>query len=356
MIEVSHLTKRYGAKYAVKDISFTVNDGEIVGFLGPNGAGKSTTMNILTGYLSSNEGVVKIGGYDILESPSEAKQHIGYLPEQPPLYNDMTVKEYLNFIYNIKRVKFNRRAHIEEICDLVKITDVYGRVIKNLSKGYRQRVGIAQALIGNPDVLILDEPTVGLDPKQIIEIRSLVKRLGKKHTVILSSHILPEVQSICERIIIINKGSIIADDNAYNLSHSLASDNRIVVRVAGPQEAVVHALQGVKGVDTVKNMGVREEGSCDYEIEVKAGEDIRRELFYLLSGHKWPILSLSTGELTLEDIFLRLINDTGTVSLNTKKKDAETIKTAPPTAAPDTDAKPENTETKNDEGETGVNG
>lgn len=387
MIEVSHLTKRYGAKYAVKDISFSVDEGEIVGFLGPNGAGKSTTMNILTGYLSSNEGVVKIGGYDILESPGEAKQHIGYLPEMPPLYNDMTVKEYLNFIYNIKRVKFNRRAHIEEICDLVKISDVSNRVIKNLSKGYRQRVGVAQALVGNPDVLILDEPTVGLDPKQIIEIRSLIKRLGKKHTVILSSHVLPEVQSVCERIIIINKGSIIADDSAYNLSRSFSGNNRIEVRIAGPQDAVLHALQGVKGVDSAKNLGAREEGSCDYEMEIKQDADVRRELFYLLAGHKWPILSLSTGEMTLEDIFLRLVNETGTVMLTKKPEitpaggpsgtDTETQAqaTTTSTAGSDADAEPgtapdETTtstigsdadaepdgQTNQDQGETGVNG
>ena len=204
MIEVQGLTKRYGSKVAVDDISFTVNKGEILGFLGPNGAGKSTTMNILTGYLSSNIGSVKIGEYDILEDPMKAKAKIGYLPENPPLYMDMTVKEYLDFVYDLKKVKIPRKRHIDEICGIVKITDVYNRIIKNLSKGYKQRVGLAQALVGNPEVLILDEPTVGLDPKQIIDIRKLIKDLGKKHTVILSSHILPEIQAVCDRVIIIN--------------------------------------------------------------------------------------------------------------------------------------------------------
>ena len=199
MIQVSNLSKKYGSHVAVSDVSFTVKDGEILGFLGPNGAGKSTTMNILTGYLSPTAGSVSIDGYDILENPNEAKMRIGYLPEHPPLYLDMTVKEYLGFIYDLKKVRFPKAPHIDEICRLVKIDDVAGRLIKNLSKGYKQRVGIAQALVGNPDVLILDEPTVGLDPKQIIEIRSLITELGKNHTVILSSHILSEIQAVCER-------------------------------------------------------------------------------------------------------------------------------------------------------------
>ena len=217
MIEVQNLTKRYGSHLAVDRISFRVEEGEILGFLGPNGAGKSTTMNILTGYLSASEGTVKINGYDILEEPQKAKASIGYLPEHPPLYLDMTVREYLNFMYDLKKCTLPREPHIAEICRIMKITDVYGRLIKNLSKGYRQRVGFAQALIGNPPVLILDEPTVGLDPNQIIEIRSLIKSLGKHHTVILSSHILPEIQAVCDRIVIISGGKIVADDTAANL-------------------------------------------------------------------------------------------------------------------------------------------
>ena len=212
MIKIEHLVKNYGTNCAVDDISFEIKKGEIVGFLGPNGAGKSTTMNILTGFLSSTTGIVEVAGVNVLDDPMEAKRHIGYLPEQPPLYLDMTVEEYLIFVYNLKGCKLNRTKHLEEICEVVKIKDVYKRLIKNLSKGYRQRVGIAQALIGNPEIIIFDEPTVGLDPKQIIEVRNLLRNLGKDHTVILSTHILQEVQAVCDRIIIINKGKIVADE------------------------------------------------------------------------------------------------------------------------------------------------
>ena len=324
MIEVSHLTKRYGDKYAVNDISFTVNDGEILGFLGPNGAGKSTTMNMLTGYLSSNEGSIKIAGIDILDDPKTAKKHIGYLPELPPLYMDMTVKEYLNFIYDLKGCKLKREAHIAEICDLIKITNVYGRMIKNLSKGYKQRVGLAQALIGNPDVLILDEPTVGLDPKQIIEIRSLIKNLGKKHTVILSSHILPEVQSVCERVIIINHGRIVANDTEFNLSNRLEKNHRVIVRVGGPEEPVLRALSGLTGVKNIVKLGSRETDSFDFQIETEADKDIRRGRFTVLSDRKWPILSLDSGEMDLEDIFLQVTSDDADASYRKRqsKKDS----------------------------------
>ena len=218
MIEVKNLTKRYGSNVAVDNISFSVKEGEIVGFLGPNGAGKSTTMNILTGYLSASEGDVSIGGFDILENPNEAKKQIGYLPELPPLYQDMTVKEYLDFMYDLKQVTIPRKEHIEEICRLVQITNVYKRLIRNLSKGYRQRVGIAQALLGNPSVLILDEPTVGLDPNQIIEIRKLIRELGRAHTVILSSHILSEVQAVCQQILIFSKGHLAAAGSLEELT------------------------------------------------------------------------------------------------------------------------------------------
>jgi ABC-2 type transport system ATP-binding protein len=322
MIEVSHLTKRYGDKYAVKDVSFSVKEGEILGFLGPNGAGKSTTMNMLTGYLSSNEGTIKIAGIDILEDPSGAKKHIGYLPEMPPLYLDMTVKEYLNFIYELKSCKLKRDAHIAEICELVKITGVYPRLIKNLSKGYRQRVGLAQALIGNPDVLILDEPTVGLDPKQIIEIRSLIKHLGKKHTVILSSHILPEVQSVCERIIIINQGQIVADDTEINLSNNLTKQHRIVARIAGPEETVLHAISGISGIKQIAQLGTKEPGSFDFQIEIEEGKDVRRPLFNLLADRRWPLLLLDSGEMTLEDIFLKLTGDDVNVVSGKKLKNS----------------------------------
>lgn len=306
MIEVKNLTKRYGSKVALDNVSFTVNKGEILGFLGPNGAGKSTTMNILTGYLSATEGVAKIGEYDVLENPIEAKRAIGYLPEQPPLYLDMTVSEYLNFIYDLKKVKLPRDAHLKEVCDVVKITDVFKRTIKNLSKGYKQRVGLAQALIGNPEVLILDEPTVGLDPKQIIEIRNLIKTLGKKHTVILSSHILPEIQAVCDRVVVISKGKLVADDTTANLSKDMSNDKRIIAQIEGPEEEVFKVLQGIGGMKEVITMGKREEGVFEYSLEAEENVDMRRELFKRLAERNWPLLGLRSSEMTLEDIFLRL--------------------------------------------------
>ena len=234
MIEITHLTKRYGQNYAVNDISFHIGKGEIVGFLGPNGAGKTTTMNILTGYLSATEGTAKIAGIDILENPMEAKKKIGFLPEHPPLYLDMTVKEYLNFVYDHKKCKLNKKKHIEEIVEILNIKDVYKRPISHLSKGYRQRVGIAQALGGNPEVLIFDEPTVGLDPKQILEFRILINSLGKSHTIILSPHILPEVQTVCDRVVIINKGQLVADCKTSDL-HAVTGSRKLEVKICGPE-------------------------------------------------------------------------------------------------------------------------
>jgi len=306
MIEVKNLVKRYGQKFAVDNISFTVNQGEIVGFLGPNGAGKSTTMNIITGYISSSSGTVTVDGADILEEPQEVKSKIGYLPEQPPLYLDMTVKEYLSFMYDLKKAKLPKNPHIKEICELVKITDVYNRMIKNLSKGYRQRVGIAQALIGNPPVLVLDEPTVGLDPNQIIEIRSLIKELGTRHTVILSSHILPEVQAVCDRIIVISQGKLVADDKPENLSKSMSEDHRLNVRIAGPEEEIIKELEKSEKIASVVSIGMKEEDSFDFMIEAKDDEDVRREVFKITALKNWPILSMKSSELTLEDIFLQL--------------------------------------------------
>ena len=306
MIEVRNLVKRYGQKFAVNDISFTVNQGEIVGFLGPNGAGKSTTMNIITGYISSSSGTVTVDGADILEEPQEVKSKIGYLPEQPPLYLDMTVKEYLSFMYDLKKAKQPKNPHIREICELVKITDVYNRMIKNLSKGYRQRVGIAQALIGNPPVLVLDEPTVGLDPNQIIEIRSLIKELGARHTVILSSHILPEVQAVCDRIIVISQGKLVADDRPENLSKALSEDHRLNVRIAGPEEDIIKEFEKSGKIASAVSIGTKEEGSYDFMIEAKGDEDIRREVFKITALKNWPILSMKSSELTLEEVFLQL--------------------------------------------------
>ena len=306
MIQVSNLSKKYGSHVAVNDVSFTVNDGEILGFLGPNGAGKSTTMNIVTGYLSATSGSVSIDGYDILENPNEAKMRIGYLPEQPPLYLDMTVKEYLYFIYDLKKVKFPKAPHIDEICRLVKIDHVKGRLIKHLSKGYRQRVGIAQALVGNPDVLILDEPTVGLDPKQIIEIRTLITELGKNHTVILSSHILSEIQAVCERVIVINHGKIVADDTPSNLSKMLSDDHTLTIRVGGPRTEVLKLLSTIPGVKNVTCTGMQESNSNDFIVEPDGVRDIRRDIFNRLADRKWPIMLMQSNELSLEQIFLRL--------------------------------------------------
>ncbi len=306
MIEVKNLVKSYGDKLAVAGISFKANDGEILGFLGPNGAGKSTTMNILTGYLSSTSGEAFINGHDILEDPIAAKREIGYLPEFPPLYLDMTVKEYLYFVYELRGCKLPRNTHLKEICELVKIDNVFNRRINNLSKGYKQRVGLAQALVGNPNVLILDEPTVGLDPKQIIEIRTLIKKLGKNHTVILSSHILSEVQAVCDRIVVINQGKIVADDTADNLSRELTADHKLIARIDGPKDEVIKLVQTIPGVVSVVADLQREKGVWEYNIEAVEGTDIRRELNRRLMSRNWYILGLRSSELSLEDIFLKL--------------------------------------------------
>ena len=306
MIEITNLTKRFGDKVAVDNITFNVNEGEIMGFLGPNGAGKSTTLNILTGYLSATSGSAKIDGIDVLEDPIGAKRRIGFLPEIPPLYLEMTVKEYLDFAYELKGCRLPRKQHIKEICEVVKITDVYNRKIKNLSKGYRQRVGFAQALIGNPDVLILDEPTVGLDPKQIIEIRNLIARLGKNHTIILSSHILSEIQAVCKRVIIINKGQIIADDTPENLSNKLSSDHSLIARIVAGEQEMIDALSTVKGVKSVTSLGRKEDGSFDFLIEPEHGADVRAEVFKRIVSRGKTLLSLTSNKVSLEQIFLRL--------------------------------------------------
>ena len=306
MIEVKNLSKSYGSKLALDNISFTANDSEILGFLGPNGAGKSTTMNILTGYLSCSGGQALIDGIDILEDPYTAKRSLGYLPEQPPLYMDMTVNEYLGFVYGLKRCKFPKRSHLGEICELVKIEDVRDRVIRNLSKGYRQRVGLAQALVGNPKTLILDEPTVGLDPKQIIEIRTLIKKLGKNHSVILSSHILPEVQAVCDRVIVIDKGKIVANDTSENLSKELSAEHKLIVHIEGPSEEVGAVLEKIPGMENVRVGREVEKGVSEYELNPESDADVRRELFKRMAGRNWPILLMRSSELTLEEIFLKL--------------------------------------------------
>ena len=309
MIEIQNVTKRYGKKVAVNQVSFTIKKGEILGFLGRNGAGKTTTMNILTGYISSSEGTVTVDGYDILQNPREVKKKIGYLPEQPPLYMDMTVDEYLDFACSIKGIHKNRKKHVQEISELVKITDVHNRLIKNLSKGYKQRVGLAQALVGTPEILILDEPTVGLDPMQILEIRNLIKELGKEHTIILSSHILPEVADVCERLVIINKGEIVAQDTLANLTKAVGETSRLSVRVAGAEREILDALKTIEGVRYVETSGSREEGAYDFVLESDRRCDIRIPMFHTLSNINAPILMLKTMDLTLEDIFLQLTTE-----------------------------------------------
>ncbi len=309
MIEVKGLCKNYGGKTAISDVSFTVNDGEILGFLGPNGAGKSTTMNIITGYISSTSGTVTVDGDEIMENPIAVKKKIGYLPEQPPLYLDMTVKAYLSFMYDLKKVKLNKPQHIEQICKLVKIDDVYDRVIKHLSKGYKQRVGIAQALLGEPKLLILDEPTVGLDPNQIIEIRDLVKSLGKSHTIILSSHVLPEVQSVCDRVIVINNGKVVADDTTANLSSGLSAENRLVLTIEGEKNAVIAALKTVPGVTEVAFSRQNADSSAEYVVSYDKSQDVRKFVFSKMAGMNCPIISMSNDSMTLEDVFRKLTQD-----------------------------------------------
>ena len=307
MIEVSHLTKRYGAHLAVSDLSFNIEDGQIYGFLGPNGAGKSTTMNIMTGYLGATEGQVLIDGHDILKEPEEAKKNIGYLPEIPPLYMEMTVREYLEFAAELKGIKKDKREpQIEEVIRLAKLRDVENRLIQNLSKGYRQGVGLAQALIGNPKVLILDEPTVGLDPKQIIEIRTLIRKLGKNHTVILSSHILSEVQAVCDKIIVINEGKVVANDTEEHLSQKLSGEHKLTAKIQGDKDKIVRAMQGIKGVEKVICDASHKDGVNDIRIEAKEGVDIRRDVFETVVKNGWYMLELKTSELSLEDIFLKL--------------------------------------------------
>lgn len=312
MIEVKNLSKRYGDKRAVNNISFKVEKGEILGFLGPNGAGKSTTMNMLTGYISSTSGQILINGTDVLEEPKKAKANIGYLPEIPPLYVDMTVDGYLNFVYDLKKCKLPRKAHLKDVCDLCKISDVRQRLIKNLSKGYKQRVGLAQALISNPPVLILDEPTVGLDPNQIIEIRSLIKKLGKRHTVILSSHILPEIQAVCDRIIIINKGVVAADGTADEIAKSITNEHKMTLRIEGPTHTasdktlIADAIRALDGIKYVRADMEREKGIYDFDVETDGRTDVRRAINALCSENGWNILMLQLSDLTLEDIFMKI--------------------------------------------------
>ena len=306
MVEVKKLTKNYGNIKAVDNISFTVGEGEILGFLGPNGAGKSTTMNIITGYISSTSGTVTIDGKEILENPKEAKAKIGYLPEIPPLYTDMTVKKYLEFMFDLKKVKLPKKEHIEEVMRLVRITEQADRIIKNLSKGYRQRVGFAQALLGNPPVLILDEPTVGLDPMQIIEIRKLIKSLGKKHTIILSSHVLSGISATCDRILVISNGKIVADAKTDELSSSTADEEKLALVVEGAASDIISAIKNIPAVIRVNKISEKNGNSAKYMVEYEKDHDVRRDVFNAMARIGCPILDMQSGNETLEEMFLKL--------------------------------------------------
>ncbi len=308
MIEVKNLTKKFGPHTAVDNISFVVNDGEILGFLGPNGAGKTTTMNIMTGFISATEGTVRINGYDILDEPVKAKKQLGYLPDVPPLYGDMTVKEYLDFVCDLKGVKkADRASMIDEIITTVKIKDVYKRLVKNLSKGYRQRVGLAQALVGFPEVLILDEPTVGLDPKQIIEMRDLIKRLGERHTVILSSHILSEVSAVCDRVMIINKGRIVATDTTEGLSGK-ADNSAQIITVKGNGADICQSLKEWAYIENAVIESDNKDGTYNIRVEGEKGFDIREIIGKALAEKNIPLLMLRPVALNLEEAFLKVIN------------------------------------------------
>ena len=319
MIEVNNLVKRYGDHTAVDHLSFKIEKGKIYGFLGPNGAGKSTTMNMITGYIASTEGTVTIDGHDILEEPEQAKKCIGYLPEIPPLYFDMTVLEYMNFAADLKKIPKNeKKSMVEEVMEMVKISDMRNRLIKNLSKGYRQRVGLAQAILGYPEVIILDEPTVGLDPKQIIEIRELIRKLAKKHTVILSSHILAEVREVCDYIMIISGGKLVASDTTENLENMMSGKGQIEVEAKASRDEMDHIIRRTGKIKEVKYR-TSASGITTAQIIAKGGEDIREELFLAFSHADVPMLTLNQSKTTLEEIFLELTQGSGNRMIKEEK-------------------------------------
>lgn len=310
MIEVENLTKNYGPLKAVDDVSFSVGKGEILGFLGPNGAGKTTTMRILTCFIPPTSGRAVVAGYDVLEDPIEVRRRIGYMPENVPLYKEMTVYSYLDFVAEVKGVsRRQRRAKVEKVMGDCGIADVGGKLIARLSKGYRQRVGLAQALINDPEVLILDEPTIGLDPRQIIEIRQLIKELGRERTVILSTHILPEVGMVCGRVIIINKGKLVAVDRPENLASKLSSSSSVYMVVDGPEGEVARQLAAADGVISVKQCGRAANGGSSYQVEASKGKDIRKELAALVVRNNWGLLEIRAAGVNLEEIFVELVTE-----------------------------------------------
>jgi ABC-2 type transport system ATP-binding protein len=308
MISCESVSKYYGKRAVLNKISFEVKKGEILGLLGPNGAGKSTTMNILTGYTSASEGIVRIDGIDILENPEKAKKKIGYLPEVPPLYVDMTVEEYLKFVFKLKYVSSATIDNsMKEIMNIVKISDIRKRLIRNLSKGYKQRVGLAQALVGDPEILIMDEPTGGLDPKQIIDMREFIKKIGEKRTIILSSHILPEISAVCDRVLIINKGEIVAAGAPSELSNKLSISRRIIIRFkGGSKDEMIKIINRIPEVENAKEMTSFEPGTVDVLVEASKDRDIREQLYLVFKNTNFVILQIKPMDLTLEEIFMKV--------------------------------------------------
>lgn len=331
VIEISHLVKKYGDHIAVNDLTLTVEPGKIYGFLGPNGAGKSTTMNIITGYLGATSGEVKINGFDIFAQPEEAKKCVGYLPEIPPLYVDMTVREYLNFVAELKKLEKGRRnKYVEEAMETTGITAQQSRLIRNLSKGYRQRVGFAQAVLGYPEIIILDEPTVGLDPKQIIEIRELIRQLAKKHTVILSSHILAEVREVCDYILIISKGKMVASDTPENLERNLGDSDLIEIETKADPDEVRRILETVDGIRSISTKHL-ENGITWAQIQEKKNTDVREKVFQAFAQNHQPLLKLNPLQVSLEDVFMELTQSDRAAeeyAEKAKKKETEDMKDA----------------------------
>ena len=312
MIEINHLVKKYGSHVAVDDLSLTVEPGKIYGFLGPNGAGKSTTMNIITGYLAATSGEVKINGFDVLKQPEEVKKCVGYLPELPPLYMDMTVKEYLDFVAELKKLEKSLRAgYVKEAMKITKTEEVSGRLIRNLSKGYRQRVGFAQAVLGYPEILILDEPTVGFDPKQIIEIRDLIKELGKKHTIILSSHILSEISAVCDHVFIISHGKLVASDSTENLLERMTGAQEIELLVKAEEDTAETAIREIAQVERCEKTESKEDGAVQLLVTAKKDADVREAIYHTCVEHHMPILEMKAASKSLEDVFLELTSQEG---------------------------------------------
>lgn len=344
MIEVKNLVKRYGNHTAVDNLSFTVEKGQILGFLGPNGAGKSTTMNIITGYISATDGTVTVNGLDVFEEPEEVKKMIGYLPEIPPLYPDMTVREYLDFVADIKKVNKKEKAKmINEIMEATKITPMADRLIKHLSKGYKQRVGLAQAIMGYPEVIILDEPTVGLDPKQIIEIRELIKELSKNHTIILSSHIMQEVSAVCDTVMIINKGKFVLSDKPEMLSERLGATGGVKLSVKGDKEVIINTLGKIDRITRIEENEQTEEGVINLTVFCNEEDDIREEVFYCFSDAKLPLLEMQSIRMSLEDIFLKVTNDSSQDAVEKYQEEQDN----PVVTDTENDSKEENTDAGN---------